>query len=79
MFLAFSYFYREPKNLLVDLEFPKYDFKLSSLIIHGYFSGWVEHGVRKLKIKDSDYYDGWEDGAITSFLVAEIIKNEGIS
>lgn len=69
MFLAFSYFYREPKKFVGgDLEFPKYDFKLpctnNSMVI---FPGWVEHGVRKVKIKDSDYYDGWGRYAITSF------------
>ena len=69
MFLAFSYFYREPKKFVGgDLEFPKYEFKLpctnNSMVI---FPGWVEHGVRKVKIKDSDYYDGWGRYAITSF------------
>ena len=69
MFLAFSFFYREPKKFVGgDLEFPKYDFKLpctnNSMVI---FPGWVEHGVRKVKIKDSDYYDGWGRYAITSF------------
>ena len=69
MFLAFSYFYRKPKKFVGgDLEFPKYDFKLpctnNSMVI---FPGWVEHGVRKVKIKDSDYYDGWGRYAITSF------------
>ena len=69
MFLAFSYFYREPKKFVGgDLEFPKYDFKLpctnNSIVI---FPGWVEHGVRKVKIKNSDYYDGWGRYAITSF------------
>ena len=69
MCLAFSYFYREPKKFVGgDLEFPKYDFKLpctnNSMVI---FPGWVEHGVRKVKIKDSDYYDGWGRYAITSF------------
>lgn len=69
MFLAFSYFYREPKKFVGgDLEFPKYDFKLpctnNSMVI---FPGWVEHGVRKVKINDSDYFDGWGRYAITSF------------
>ena len=69
MFLAFSYFYKEPKKFVGgDLEFPKYDFKLpctnNSIVI---FPGWVEHGVRKVKIKYSDYYDGWGRYAITSF------------
>ena len=31
------------------------------------FPGWVEHGVRKVKINDSDYFDGWGRYAITSF------------
>ena len=69
MFLAFSYFYKEPKKFVGgDLEFTKYDFKLpcdnNSMVI---FPGWVEHGVRKVKIKNSDYYDGWGRYAITSF------------
>ena len=69
MFLAFSYFYKEPKKFVGgDLEFTKYDFKLpcdnNSMVI---FPGWVEHGVRKVKIKDTDYYDGWGRYAITSF------------
>lgn len=68
-FLGFSYFYREPKKFKGgDLEFPKYDFKIpcenNSMVI---FPGWVEHGVRKVKIEDSDYYDGWGRYAITSF------------
>ena len=68
-FLGFSYFYREPKKFKGgDLEFPKYDFKIpcenNSMVV---FPGWVEHGVRKVKIEDSDYYDGWGRYAITSF------------
>ena len=68
-FLAFSYFYREPKKFKGgDLIFPKYDFKIpcnnNTMVI---FPGWVEHGVRKVTIKDSDYYDGWGRYAITSF------------
>ena len=60
-FLAFSYFYKEPKKFIGgDLIFPKYDFKLpcenNSMVI---FPGWVEHGVRKVTIEDSDYFDGW--------------------
>ena len=31
------------------------------------FPGWVEHGVREISIKDSDYFDGWGRYAITSF------------
>ena len=69
MFLAFSYFFKEPKKFTGgDLIFPKYDFKVpcdnNTMVI---FPGWVEHGVRKVKIKDSDYFDGWGRYAITSF------------
>ena len=46
-FLAFSYFYKEPKKFSGgDLIFPKYDYEFScdhnSLIM---FPSWVEHGV----------------------------------
>ena len=68
-FLAFSYFYKEPKKFEGgQLYFPKYDYEVScdnnSMIV---FPGWVEHGVREVKIEDSDYYDGWGRYAITSF------------
>tara|TARA_B100000927_G_scaffold220347_1_gene180319 strand:- start:1490 stop:2137 length:648 start_codon:yes stop_codon:yes gene_type:complete len=68
-FLGFSYFYKEPKKFEGgDLEFPQYDFALpcvnNSMIV---FPGWVEHGVSKVKISNSDYYDGWGRYAITSF------------
>ena len=53
-FLAFSYFYKEPKKFSGgELIFPKYDYELTcennSIII---FPGWVEHGVSKVKIED---------------------------
>ena len=69
-FLAFSYFYKEPKKFTGgDLIFPKYDFKVpcdnNTMVI---FPGWVEHGVRKVTIKDSDYFDGWGRYCISSFL-----------
>ena len=69
MFLAFSYFFKEPKKFTGgDLIFPKYDFKVpcenNSMVI---FPGWVEHGVRKVTIKDSDYFDGWGRYCISSF------------
>jgi hypothetical protein len=68
-FLAFSYFYKEPKKFSGgELIFPKYDYeyecKNNSMII---MPGWVEHGVKKVSIKNSDYYDGWGRYAITSF------------
>ena len=68
-FLGFSYFYKEPKKFEGgDLEFPQHDLVLpcvnNSMIV---FPGWVEHGVKKVKISNSDYFDGWGRYAITSF------------
>ena len=68
-FLAFSYFYKEPKKFEGgELYFPKYDYEVpcenNSIII---LPGWVQHGVKKVSIKDSDYYDGWGRYCISSF------------
>ena len=67
-FLAFSYFYKEPKKFSGGLYFPRYDYEIpcdnNSMII---FPGWVEHGVKEVKIDDSDYFDGYGRYAITSF------------
>ena len=68
-FLAFSYFHKQPKKFSGgELIFPKYDYYYpcddNSMII---FPGWVEHGVSKVKINDSEYYDGHGRYAITSF------------
>ena len=68
-FLAFSYFYKEPKRFYGgDLTFPKYDYEFNcehnSLIM---FPSWVEYGVSKISIQDSDYYDGNGRYAITHF------------
>jgi Rps23 Pro-64 3,4-dihydroxylase Tpa1-like proline 4-hydroxylase len=68
-FLAFSYFYREPKKFTGgELFFPKYDYEVpcdnNSMII---FPGWVEHGVREVSISDSEYFEGYGRYAITSF------------
>ena len=68
-FLAFSYFYKEPKKFDgCNLIFPKYDYEFScghnSLIM---MPAWVEHGVSEVSIKDSDYYDGYGRYAITHF------------
>tara|TARA_X000000368_G_scaffold106366_1_gene82493 strand:- start:268 stop:900 length:633 start_codon:yes stop_codon:yes gene_type:complete len=68
-FLAFSYFYKEPKKFTGgELIFPKYDYELTcennSVII---FPGWVEHGVKEVKIENSDYYDGYGRYCISSF------------
>ena len=32
------------------------------------FPGWVQHAVNKVKIKESDYYEGLGRYAITQFL-----------
>ena len=76
-FLAFSYFYREPKKFRGgELYFPKYKYKFAcnnnSMIV---FPGWVEHGVREIKIEESNYYDGWGRYAITSFFGYNPSKN----
>ena len=80
-FLAFSYFYKEPKKFSGgDLIFPEYDFKIScdnnSMVI---FPGWVEHGVRKVTIKDSEYYEGNGRYSITSFFGNKGTNKNGIS
>ena len=77
-FLGFSYFYREPKKFEGgELIFPKYDYTFScdnnSLIM---MPGWVEHGVSKVSIKDSDYFDGYGRYAITSFFGNKDKKKE---
>ena len=68
-FLAFSYFYKEPKKFSGgEVYFPEYNYEYScdnnSMII---FPGWGTHGVRKVSIKDSDYFEGCGRYAITSF------------
>ena len=68
-FLAFSYFYKEPKKFEGgELYFPDYNYEVpcenNSTII---LPGWVRHGVRKVSIKDSDYYDGCGRYCISSF------------
>ena len=68
-FLAFSYFYKEPKKFKGgNLIFPKYNYEFNcnhnSLIM---MPSWVEHGVSEVSIKDSDYYDGYGRYAITHF------------
>ena len=68
-FLAFSYFYKEPKKFAGgEIYFPKYKYELTcennSIII---LPGWVEHGVREVKIQNSDYYDGYGRYCISNF------------
>ena len=76
--LAFSYFYKEPKLFSGgELYFPKYDYEISclnnSFII---LPGWVRHGVKKVKIADSDYYKGHGRYAVTQFLVSTPWREE---
>ena len=73
-FLAFSYFYKQPKKFTGgDLIFPEDDFKLpcenNTTIV---FPGWVEHGVRKVTIEDSNYFDGWGRYCISNFFGCKI-------
>ena len=75
-FLAFSYFYKEPKKFSGgEIIFPKYDYKYScdnnSMII---FPGWVEHGVTEVNIDNSDYYEGYGRYCISSFFGCESKK-----
>ena len=68
-FLAFSYFFKEPKKFEGgELYFPDYDYQYScnnnSIIM---LPGWVKHGVKKVTIKDSDYFDGYGRYSITTF------------
>ena len=75
-FLAFSYFYKEPKKFTGgELFFPRHNYELTSennsIII---FPGWVTHGVKEVKIEDSAYYDGWGRYAITNFFTNENLK-----
>ncbi len=72
-FLAFSYFYKEPKKFIGgELFFPEHDldFKCdnNSLIL---FPDSVRHGVKEVKIEDSDYYDGYGRYCISSFIFHE--------
>ena len=72
--LIFSYFHKEPKSFSGgELYFPYYNYEFpcnnNTVII---FPAWVDHGVREVKIKNSDYYDGLGRYAITSFLKTEV-------
>ena len=72
-YLAFSYFYKEPKKFSGgELYFPQYDYDYScennSMII---FPGWVAHGVTEVSIDKSDYYEGYGRYCISSFFGCE--------
>jgi len=69
-FLGLYYTHKEPKKFTGgDLIFPYYNSQLTcdnnSMIL---MPGWVEHGVTKVSIKESDYYDGWGRYCISSFI-----------
>ena len=69
-FLVFFNCYKEPKKFSGgEMYFPKYDYEFScpnnSMII---IPTWVQYGVREVKIKDSDYYDGNGRYSITTSL-----------
>ena len=62
--------YYDPKKFQGgELEFPEYDYELecvnNSTII---FPGWVEHGVKKVSIEESDYYDGMGRYCVSNFM-----------
>ena len=67
--LLFSYFHKKPKKFTGgELFFPDYDYEYncdhnSAILI----PGWVKHGVKEVKIDNSDYYDGYGRYAITLF------------
>jgi len=68
-FLAFYYINKEPKKYTGgEVYFPKYDYEYecdnNSIIV---FPGWVKHGVKEVKIEDSDYFEGYGRYAITTF------------
>ena len=76
-FLAFYYIHKEPKKFTGgEVYFPKYNYEYgcdaNSIII---FPGWVEHGVKEIKIEDSEYYDGWGRYAITNFFGSKSKNN----
>ena len=75
-YLAFTYFNKEPKKFEGgELYFPDFEYEFScdnnSMIM---FPGWVKHGVKKVKLVDSDYFDGMGRYAITTFFGCREIK-----
>ena len=77
-FLSFSYFYREPKKFIGgEVYFPQYDYEYpcynNSVIM---FPGWVKHGVRTVKIDNSDYFEGKGRYCISSFFGFKDSKDE---
>ena len=77
-FLSFSYFYREPKKFTGgEVYFPQYDLDYpcynNSVIM---FPGWVKHGVRSVKIDNSNYFEGNGRYCISSFFGFKDFKDE---
>ena len=77
-FLSFSYFYREPKKFIGgEVYFPQYDYEYpcynNSVIM---FPGWVKHGLRAVKIDNSDYFEGKGRYCISSFFGFKDFKDE---
>ncbi len=69
-FIAFYYTHKEPKKFTGgDLVFPRYNCEVTcdnnSMII---MPGWVQHGVTRVNIENSDYYDGYGRYCISSFM-----------
>jgi hypothetical protein len=70
-FLAFSYFYKNPKKFTGgELFFPEYnDYEIecsdNSLIL---MPSYVTHGVKVVSIEDSDYYSGYGRYCVSHFL-----------
>ena len=76
-FLAFYYIHKEPKKYTGgEVYFPKYNYEYgcdsNSIII---FPGWVEHGVKEVKIEDSEYFDGYGRYSITNFFGSKSKNN----
>ena len=76
-FLAFYYIHKEPKKYTGgEVYFPKYNCEYgcdsNSIII---FPGWVEHGVKEVKIEDSEYFDGYGRYSITNFFGSKSKNN----
>ena len=69
VYLVFSYFHKTPKKYKGgELVFPDHDYSFSCdnntcIIIPGY----IPHGVNKISIKDSDYYDGYGRYCVSIF------------
>ena len=69
-FLTFTYFHTEPKKFTGgDIYFPEYDYEIScdnnKFILIG---GYVQHGVREVKIDNDEYWNGNGRYCISQFM-----------